>query len=249
MPWPWPGQRWLRPSSARPLAGSARRGRRRADRKADRAQARTLFSQITPAITALEAQQADFRQRRDGVRANGLATGMVLVEAIGVHISGESWIRALPSSMPWIRQWDADESALFADRIQAITAQVNPVLVSLSLLSPHLQDPCAALADALAAALTARGRADITSARDNPNRTVRELHAAVITFTSPPERWSRIRRRRSRRVSGRPGQRSAIEPRTLATGRGAMHTNWAVPAGQQLTSRQRCLRPGVFPAK
>jgi hypothetical protein len=70
------------------------------------------------------------------------------------------------------------------DRVQAAAAQVNPALVSLSLLSPQLEAPCTRVVDALAAAICARGRQNTQSASKALEAAIAELRAAVYPFTA-----------------------------------------------------------------
>lgn len=191
---------------------------RRAGRQASRDQARALFTQITCAIAALEAEKAIFRERRDSRRANLLAAGQVLLE-IGAGHEGGGLLRGMAAGVSALREWDAAEGARFTDRLQAAAAQANPALVSLSLLSPELQAPCAEVADALGAGLQARGRKDITQAQTDLSRAIGRLRGAVYAFTTPP-RGLRLHRRRHAaaavpRSSGEEGKRS---PRRLPRG-------------------------------
>jgi hypothetical protein len=57
-----------------------------------------------------------------------------------------------------IREWDAAESAAALIASQAVSAQANPALIALSLLSPQLQAACSNVADALARTVRARRR-------------------------------------------------------------------------------------------
>ena len=97
--------------------------------------------------------------------------------------------------------------ARFVDRLQAAAAQVNPALVSLSLLSPQLEAPCTQVADALATAIRARGRKNMQTASKALLAAIAELRAAVYAFTAPkPPRGLRLRRR----SAGEPRETPAI---------------------------------------
>lgn len=79
--------------------------------------------------------------------------------------------------------------------MQAAATQVNPALVSLSLLSPQLQAQCTQVADALAAALRARGHKNTLAARQHVSSAIAERRAAVYAFTAPRPRRRWLRRR------------------------------------------------------
>jgi len=170
---------------------------RRGERIADRDQARALFTQIATAIAAIETEKAVFRERRDSWRANALALGNVFLQFSAAQQDG-NWVRGAASSISDLRAWDSTEGDRFIDRLQAAAAQVNPALVSLSLLSPRFEAPCGKIADTLGRAAAARRPADRVKARGGLAAALAELRAAVYEFTAPPApRRRRFRRRRS----------------------------------------------------
>jgi hypothetical protein len=179
-------------------------GARRAEQQAQRERARDLLSQIVNAAAALETEKAVFRDRRNSWRANSLAAGQALLDVVAAWVDG-NWVRGASASARSLREWDAAEGARFMERVQAAAAQVNPALVSLSLLSPQLEVPCTRVADALAAAGGARGRKNTQSTSEALASAISELRAAVYTFTAPrpPSRW-RLRRRRAVRSPDTP---------------------------------------------
>jgi hypothetical protein len=166
----------------------------RADRKADRGQARALFTQIVTATAAIDVEKALFRERRDSWRANATALGHVLLQLAAARNDG-NWLRGAVAGLGGMREWDAAEGARFIDRLQAAAAQANPALVSLSLLSPGFEAPCTRVAGALGRATAARRRADRRKARHDLSQAITELRAAVYEFTAP-RRQFRLRRRR-----------------------------------------------------
>ena len=168
---------------------------RRADRKADRGQARALFTQIVTATAVIDMEKALFRERRDSWRANATALSQVLLQLAAARNDG-NWLRGAAAGLGGIREWDAAEGARFTDRLQSAAAQANPALVSLSLLSPGFDAPCARVADALGAATAARRSADRKKARNDLLQAIRELRAAVYEFTAPRHHF-RLRRRRA----------------------------------------------------
>ena len=188
--------------------GQAAAGRR-ADRKADRGQARALFTQIVTATAVIDVEKTMFRERRDSWRPNALALGQVLLQ-LGAAWKDGNWLRGAAAGLGEIRQWDADEGARFIDRLQAAATQANPALVSLSLLSPGFEAPCTRVSDALGRATAARRRADREKARDDLLRTITELRGAVYEFTAPRDHF-RLRRPRG---SGRPARGSLGAPPT-----------------------------------
>lgn len=182
-------------------------GARRAEQQGQRERARDLLGQIVNASAALEAEKAVFRDRRDSWRANSLAAGQALLDVVAAWADG-NWVRGASASARSLREWDAVEGARFMERVQAAAAQVNPALVSLSLLSPQLEASCTRVADALAAAGRARGRKNTQSTSEALAVAISELRAAVYAFTAPepPRRW-RLRGRRAVKPQSKPAIR------------------------------------------
>lgn len=201
---------------------------RRAERRADRAQAAELFGQIAHAAALVETEKAAFRERRDSWRPGLHMTGQVLLE-IGAAWQRGNWLDGAAVGIRGMREWDQAEGARFIERLQAAAALANPALTSLSQLSPQLQAACSAVADALAEAARARNRKDAQRAGEALTAAIAGLRSAVHAFTAPQPRSPRAallgRRRgghsdrshrkrvfRSRRERRRSGTRDTNRP-------------------------------------
>ena len=158
-----------------------------AARRAAQAQARDLLSQIVSASATMESEKAVFRERRDSWRPNALAAGQALVEFAAAYQDG-NWVRGIAAGIRGLREWDATEGARFVERMQAAASQVNPALVSLSLLSPQLNAPCSRVVDALAEAVNAQGRKNAAKAEQDLIEAMAELRAAVSDFMTNTKR-------------------------------------------------------------
>jgi hypothetical protein len=178
-------------------AVSQRSGARRAERQAAQTQARDLFGQIANAAVQIETEKAIFRERRDSWRPSLHAAGQAFLELGAAWHSG-NLLNGAAAAIRSVREWDMAEGARCTERIQAVSAQANPALISLSLLSPQLQAACSSVAGALAGAVRARRRKHMLRASEDLSRAVSELRAAVCAFTEPRhwKPWQRPERRR-----------------------------------------------------
>jgi len=161
-------------------------GRLAADRRAERAKARDLFTVVVKAITAMEIEKASFRERRDSFRANFLAVGGAVLTTFAAHSEG-NWIKGAATSIGDLMAWDSAEGARFVDRFQAAAAEIGPALVQLSLMSEGLQAAASPVGDAVGAVMKARRPRDVKAADEQLQKTIAGLRRAVNAFGT--RRW------------------------------------------------------------
>jgi hypothetical protein len=139
------------------LVGSALTtlGKLAADRRAERAQARDLFTVVVKAITAMEVEKASFKERRDSWHANFLAIGGAVLTTFAAHTEG-NWIKGAATSIGDLMAWDSAEGVRFIDRFQVAAAEIGPALIQLSLMSDGLQAAASPVGDAAGAVMKAR---------------------------------------------------------------------------------------------
>jgi len=161
-------------------------GKLGADRRAERAKARDLFTVVVKAITAMEVEKASFRERRDSFRANFLAIGGAVLTTFAAHSEG-NWIKGAATSIGDLMAWDSAEGARFIDRFQVAAAEIGPALVQLSLMSEDLQAAASPVGDAVGAVMKARRPRDVKAADEELQKMIAVLRRAVHAFST--RRW------------------------------------------------------------
>jgi hypothetical protein len=142
-----------------------------ADRRADRAKAADLFTQAARGITAMEAELALFRHRRDGWRPNLIALGNVFVQFVAGKITSGSWLGGAAPGLRGMTEWDAAEGGRFTDRFLVARAEAVSALIQLSLMSDGLQKAATEVTGALDALGAARKPRDREAGRRGIRRT------------------------------------------------------------------------------
>ena len=156
-------------------------GQRSASRSAARQQAQALFVQAAKAIVTIQAEIGAFRTRRDSRRANLLAAGTAVVQALAGHAEG-NWAKGVASGMSTLVAWDAAEAGRFSERYELARTDASVALIQLSLMSPALQEAVGDVSDALAVVGTTKSKRDTEMADRQLNQSISRLRAAVAAY-------------------------------------------------------------------